>query len=211
MVGSVGRLAQGNALVAPIKQRTRENCTPMDPVTVEEAIAARLTPKEPRSLSAPYALWEIRRLQLHRGVVYLRSETPSSASEIHERLRSIVADEFNLRWTWLRGFGFGAVIHTKSLPSDLHLLENCIDRRNRLCGVFQWVVFVSDEPAVAFGIHTWMEGYLSGIYRALLATVRAREIPCEAFVRDKGAFFAYAQRIVRLKGVSLAEFREAGK
>ena len=25
---------------------------------------------------------------------------------------------------------------------------------------------------------------------------------------DKGAFFAYAQRIVRLKGVSLAEFRE---
>ena len=29
-----------------------------------------------------------------------------------------------------------------------------------------------------------------------------------AFVRDKGAFFAYAQRIVRLKGVSLAEFRE---
>ena len=183
----------------------------MDPVTVEEAIAARLAPKEARSPDASYTLWEIRRWQLHRGVIYLDYDTAGSAVELRDQLRQIVACEFDLRWTWLRGFGFGVVVHSRSLPSDLHLLESCIDRRNRLSGVFQWVVFVSDEPSLAFGIHTWMEGYLSSVYRTLIATLKERQLPCQTFVSDKGAFFTFAQRIVRLKGVSLAEFRGEGE
>lgn len=163
---------------------------------VEEAVQADLFKIAPKSPGSAHVLWEYKTWNLHRGVIYLdRSEPFSSARDVEQQLRQIVASEYRLGWAWLRGFAFGACVHAPNLPPDAAVLEKCIDTYNRLKGVFQWLVYVSDSPRVAFGVHTWIEGYLSKTYRRLLQQVILSGLACPSFVRDKGNFFAFAQKI----------------
>ncbi len=180
----------------------------MDRDLIEQAVVGRLLPKRSAHPPANYHLWERKTWNLHRGVIYLECAGSSSAEDIHQSVRGVVASEFDLKWEWLRGFAFGACVRMSGIPADLHLLENCIDVRNRSRGVFQWLVFFSDEPAVAVGIHTWIEGYLSPVYHSIVGILRDAEIPCETFVRDQGAFFRFAQNAAALKGVKFPEFED---
>jgi hypothetical protein len=47
-------------------------------------------------------------------------------------------------------------------PDDLKAL---VDVRENEQGDLQWVVLVASDVRVALGVHTWVEGYLSPVYR----------------------------------------------
>ena len=178
----------------------------MDQDLVEQAIGELLSPKPTLELRPELYLWEKKTWGLHRGLVYLEQDSFSSSRDIEEAVRDVVATEFNLKWEWLRGFAFGACIKAREIPGDLNAIEKCVDIRNRLQGVFQWLIFAADKPPFSFGIHTWTEGYLSPIFRNIAAAIEETETPCHTFVRDKGRFFEFAQKAIALKGARVPEF-----
>lgn len=175
---------------------------------IQNAIGSDLRDMRAKSGEGAYHLWEHRTWNVHRGVVFLEQREPfASSQEVEDRLRSVVRDEFPLGWTWLRGFAFGACVKAPSLPTDGEKLEQIIDIRNRIKGVFQWLVYHSASPSVAFGIHTWTEGYLSPTYRRILEAIREGGTECQGFVRDKGLFFEFTQKMARAR---MEEFKDEG-
>jgi len=50
-------------------------------------------------------------------------------------------------------------------PDDLKVL---VDVRENEKGTLQWVVLVASDARIALGVHTWIEGYLSPVYRDTL-------------------------------------------
>lgn len=148
---------------------------------------------------ANYVLWEKKTLNIHRGIVLLEpASSADGAKALHGQIRDVVNREFNLTWSWLRGFGFGAVILSRRFPSDIAKIIEFIDTYNTSRGVFQWLVYLTEDPPLGFGVHMWAEGYLSATYRRLVALMQASGVECPSFVRDKGAFFGFLQSIEKL-------------
>ena len=50
-------------------------------------------------------------------------------------------------------------------PDDLKML---VDVRENSKGTLQWVILVAGNAHTAVGVHTWMEAYLSPVYRSTL-------------------------------------------
>jgi hypothetical protein len=166
---------------------------------IRDAVQSDLRELVTARASASYALWERKTLNIHRGVVFLQASSASSTAEmLLSQVRDTVSAEFNLTWSWLRGFGFGAVVYSRSFPSDIEKILGFIDRYNSSRGVFQWLIHVTDDLPMGFGTHMWAEGYLSGTYRRLIALLQARGMDCPSFVQDKGAFFSFLQSIGKL-------------
>ena len=169
----------------------------MDVEKFSQLVQPELSPLTVRDRSAATRIWECRTLNSHRAVIYLDERTRfSSTAEVQTRLRDLLSSALNLRWIWLRGFAYGVYIHAPNLPDDAELLEQCVDIYNNSKGTLQWLVFVSDDPAIAFGIHTWAEVKLSLTYRNIIAAIETGGGPrCQSFVRDKGAFFEFVTKL----------------
>ncbi len=114
-----------------------------------------------------WRFWELRTLNRHRVVGLLHEYRQfADAHDFEATIRGVVARHFTSSW-W-RGMAFGVVadVTVSSLGADdLKLL---VDGRENAKGTLQWVVLVASEPHVALGVHTWMEAYLSPVYRDTL-------------------------------------------
>ena len=53
-------------------------------------------------------------------------------------------------------------------PDDLKVL---VDVRENSKGTLQWVILATGPAHAAIGVHTWMEAYLSPVYRGTLETL----------------------------------------
>jgi hypothetical protein len=179
----------------------------MNATIFERAVQPELMPVSVKTSvpSTVLRIWERRTLNSHRAVLYLDKQTPfHNAAEVQKTLRELVASQLNLRWIWLRGFSYGAFIHVPSLPDDVEALEKCVDIYGNNKGTLQWLIFVSDTPAIAFGIHTWAEVKLSTTYKSAIAAIERSGLPFHTFVRDKGAFFNF---VTKLKQNPLPDFK----
>lgn len=140
----------------------------------------------PRSdlLEPGWMFWELRTINIHR-VVGLASEYRqfANAQELGMEIRGVLARNFKRAW-W-RGIAYGVVAEVSALslsPDDLKLL---VDVRENPKGDLQWVILVASHARTALGVHTWIEGYLSPVYRNILETLAAKGYQIASVKREK--------------------------
>lgn len=145
----------------------------------------RLKPKTPK-FETTWCLWQKSNLNIHRGILEYSVDTEiKSLDDLFLRIRKGVKKEF--KPGWLRGFGFGTILHFKTVPDDLREICYQIDTKNKKDGVWQWAVVIFDEHKAAIGVHTWLHGYLRPVYDSILQQLVKNEYKCVSFDRQKGS------------------------
>jgi len=129
-----------------------------------------------------WRFWEKRNLNIHR-VVGLWTRGPSSAREIGIQTRATIARRF--RRAWWRGLGFGVVVEVRDVQGFPEEFRELVDGRENPKGTWQWLILVSRARKKASGLHTWIEGYLSPVYRGLLADLEERGFEVESVRKEK--------------------------
>jgi hypothetical protein len=138
------------------------------------ASAAAQRELQPRNdLHEPgWLFWEVRTLNMHRVVGLLHAYRHfTDAHDCEATIRGAVARHF--KPSWWRGMAFGVVADVRLISLGTEDLKILVDGRENAKGTLQWVVLVDSEAQVALGVHTWMEAYLSPVYRN---TLRVLEI-----------------------------------
>ena len=128
------------------------------------ALARRLQPREIRE--AGWTFWELRTLGIHRVVALNERQTPvPDASALDLEIRAVSR---HFQRAWWRGLAYGVAVDVPSLQMDAEQLETLVDVHDNRKGALQWVILVARSSSLAMGCHTWIEGYLSPVYRAIL-------------------------------------------
>ena len=146
-----------------------------------ELTAGKLQPRADVR-EANWHFWERRNLNLHR-VVALCSYAPGSARDLERRIRETIGAHF--RCAWWRGLGFGVVIEVRDVAGFPEAYRPLVDGRANAQGTWQWVILVSRARRQAWGLHTWVEGYLSPVYRGLLRRLEEQEFEVASVRKEK--------------------------
>lgn len=111
-----------------------------------------------------WTFWELRTLNMHR-VVGLLSEYRqfADARDLESEIRGVVSRNF--KRSWWRGMAYGVVAWVTAISLSRDDLRTLVDVRENSNGTLQWVILTGRHARVALGVHTWMEGYLSPVYR----------------------------------------------
>ncbi len=137
-----------------------------------------LKPKSPIS-EGTWRLWQKKNLNIHRGVIeWSVGHDFESVNDLALRIREGVKTEF--RPGWLRGFGFGTLLHFKAVSEDFLQICNHIDTRNKKNGVWQWAILLFDDDKVAVGVHTWLHGYLRAVYDSIMRQLQENGYECKS-------------------------------
>lgn len=170
-------------------------------------ITSLVTPRalRPRAdLREPgWMFWELRTLNRHRVVGLLREPRPfASAQDLESAIRGAVSRNF--RRAWWRGLAFGAVaqVGAASLsPDDLKVL---VDGRENSRGTLQWVILLAGDPPTALGVHTWMETFLSPVYRGALQALGPTGYRVSSAVKDKDGLMKFLTGAADLQATLLS-------
>ena len=156
------------------------------------ASAAQQPGMRPRNdLSEPgWTFWELRSLNIHR-VVGLAGEYRqfADARDLEAEIRGVLTRNFKRAW-W-RGIAYGVVAEVSAIslrPDDLKML---VDIRENEKGTLQWVILVASHVQTALGVHTWIEGYLSPVYRDILQTLAAKGYQVASVKREKDGLMKF--------------------
>jgi hypothetical protein len=145
-----------------------------------------------------WTFWELRTLNRHRVVGLVNDYRRfADAHDLEAEIRGVVQRHFKCAW-W-RGMAFGVVGDVAALslkPDDLKLL---VDVRENPKGTLQWVILVAGETRAALGVHTWMEAYLSPVYRSILQALAGTGYHLATATRQKDGLMRF------LTGVADAE------
>jgi hypothetical protein len=155
-----------------------------------------LTPMVPKC-EATWHLWEKKNFNIHRGVIeWSLDEDFKSINEIALRIREGVKTEF--RPGWLRGFGFGTVLHFKAVSEDFVQICDHVDTRNKKNGVWQWAILQFDDDKVAVGVHTWLHGYLRPVYDSILVQLEHDGYECMSADAEVDKLIATLMKVQRV-------------
>jgi hypothetical protein len=114
-----------------------------------------------------WMFWELRNLNRHRVVGFLKGHRQfADTRDVESEIRGAVSRNF--KCSWWRGMAYGVVADVPAIsltPADLKIL---VDIRENSKGTLQWVILAAGTAHAAIGVHTWMEAYLSPVYRATL-------------------------------------------
>ena len=66
-----------------------------------------------------------------------------------------------------------------------------VDIRENEKGDVQWVILTASHAQVAVGVHTWVEGYLSPVYREILETLAAEGYKVSSVKREKDGLLKF--------------------
>ncbi len=172
-------------------------------MSVEEMFQTMLRLREP--VAGPeWQIWEHKTFNIHRGVLRWRPQDPLTFGKMSQAVLEQVKTSF--RVSWWRGFGFGVLIEVPALPEDLAAIDATIGTRANSKGTWQWTVLACPTLETAVGVHTWAEGYLAPLYRALIGHFESLRFEVGSFKKDKGALLQFLTGVARLKGLKIAEF-----
>lgn len=151
-------------------------------------VAAAVTPRDMQArldVQEPgWTFWERRTLNLHQ-VVGLSRSAPSYPNVrcLDAALRGTFSR--NVRRAWWRGIGYGAVVNAGALRAATNDLKVLVDAREKSRGTMQWVVLVSADGQTVTGVHTWIEGFLSPVYRTILAALAGQGCHVSSVMKGK--------------------------
>ena len=173
-------------------------------MTTEQILSQHLTPLE--TISGPWRLWELKNWNRHRAVLQRRTNFSGDAATLQKAVREEVASAFKISW-W-RGFAFGVLVESNGPPPDPAALITEIDPRNEPKGTWQWTVVVCPESKKVVGVHTWMEGWLSPLYHALLCHYEDQGFSLAWAVRPKDRLMKILTSVGRPRRVIVLAGRE---
>ena len=151
-------------------------------------ITSAVTPRvlRPRNdLREPgWTFWELRTLNMHRVVGLLQHYRQfADAHDFEATIRA--AATRNFKCSWWRGMGLGIVAQVATIPMRGDDLKVLVDVRENSKGTMQWVVLVTGDTQRAIGVHTWMETYLSPVYRGILQGLAEAGCRVSSVTRNK--------------------------
>jgi len=157
-------------------------------------VTSAVTPKSMQlrsNLPEPgWTFWERRTLNIHRVVGLSRAERRfTDAHTLDAELRATFARNFQRAW-W-RGIAYGAVVNVGTLkltPDDLKIL---VDEYENNKGTMQWVILLTGDARKATGVHTWIEGFLSPVYRAVLQALSDSGYQIESVMKEKNGLMRF--------------------
>jgi hypothetical protein len=132
----------------------------------------------------------------------------TDVQDLEGEIRSAVSRNFHRAW-W-RGFAYGAVLEVQVNSSSPEDLERLIDIYENREGVLQWVILVANDGQTAVGLHTWMETYLSPIYRDVLRTLTTGGYHVATAVRGKDGLLKFLTGVAETRGIAFPEFQRDG-
>lgn len=168
------------------------------PAIVSSAAAQRnLRPRA--DLREPgWTFWELRNVNMQRVVGLVTEHRPfANAHDLDAEIRDVVSRYFKPAW-W-RGMAYGIVADVPSITLSLDDLKVTVDIYNNAKGTSQWVVLVSKDARAAVGVHTWLESYMSPVYRNILQALSNAGVRVATAQRDKDGLMKF------LTGVADAE------
>ena len=135
-------------------------------IIASEAAQRNLRPRN--DLNEPgWTFWELRTLNRHRVVGLLNEYRQfTDAHDLEAEIRGVVSRNF--KCSWWRGMAYGVVAEMSAISLSPDGLKTLVDVRENENGTLQWIVLVASDARVALGVHTWMEAYLSPVYRGIL-------------------------------------------
>jgi hypothetical protein len=135
-------------------------------------------------LSEPsWRFWERRNLNMHRLVGQWSLPRSLEATELGAEARAAIGRHF--RRAWWRGLAWGVVVEVPDIALTPADVKELIDVRENTRGTWQWLVLVSPARKTVLASHTWIEGYLSPVYRGLLGQLQERAFQITSVRREK--------------------------
>jgi hypothetical protein len=163
-----------------------------------------------------WTFWELRTLNLHRVVGLLKERRQfAAARDLEAEIRGAVSRNF--KRSWWRGMAYGVVADVAAVSLSPDDLKTLVDVRENSRGTLQWVVLVARDARVALGVHTWMEAYLSPVYRGILQALAQTGYRVASAKREKDglmkflagvADFDVALRSLGARREAFPEFRD---
>jgi hypothetical protein len=170
-------------------------------------ITAAVTPRDLRprdDLREPgWTFWELRTINVHRVVGLLQQYRQfTDARAFESAIRGAVARNF--KCSWWRGMGLGIVAHGAAIPLSADDLKVLVDVRENSKGTLQWVILVSGDTHAAVGVHTWMETYLSPVYRRALQGLTEAGYRVSSVTRNKDGLMKFLTGVADLEAILLS-------
>ena len=181
---------------------------PPDLPSLVAAAAARRKLRLRGDLAEPgWSFWELRNLNMHRVVGLLQADRPFAAAQDLEReIRGAIARNFKRAW-W-RGLAYGAVIEAAASSWNPDDLKAMVDIYENSKGVLQWVILVAQDTRTAVAVHTWMESYLSPVYREVLDGLTAGGYRVTTAIKGKDGLLKFLTGVSVARGVAFPDFRD---
>lgn len=137
-----------------------------------------------------WTFWELRTLNRHRVVGLLNEYRQfADARDLEREIRGGVSRNF--KTSWWRGMAYGVVAQVAAIslnPDDLKVL---VDVRENSEGTLQWIILAARHAPVALGVHTWMEAYLSPVYRGTLQALAETGYRVSTATKDKDGLMKF--------------------
>jgi len=144
-----------------------------------------------------WTFWELRTLNMHRVIGLLTGDREfDDARQLEAAIRGAVSRHFKRAW-W-RGMAYGAVVQAGAISLGADDLKRLVDVRENAQGTLQWVILVSSHAPVALGVHTWMEAYLSPVYRGALQALTAHAYRVASATKEKDGLMKFLTGVADL-------------
>jgi hypothetical protein len=144
-----------------------------------------------------WSFWELQNLSMHRVVGLLKPFRQfTDPSDLERDVRSSIAGHFKRAW-W-RGMAYGVVVESASMQTLDGMLE-IVDLRDKRKGTLQWVIVLAPGAEVAIGVHTWIEGYLSPVFRGILEVLESQDYDVTRLTRPKDGLMGIIAEVADLR------------
>ena len=137
-----------------------------------------------------WTFWELRTLNMHRVVGLLNEYRQfTDAHDLEREIRGVVSRNF--KTSWWRGMAYGVVAQVAAISLSPDNLKTLVDVRENSKGTLQWVILAASHAHVALGVHTWMEAYLSPVYRGTVQALAETGYRVSTATRDKDGLMKF--------------------
>ena len=120
----------------------------------------------------------------------------------------------NFKRAWWRGIAYGAVVNIGTLTLTLDDLKILVDEYENTTGTMQWVILLAGDMPKVTGVHTWVEGFLSPVYRAVLQALSENGYEIQSVIKERNGLMKFLTAVADARAraytghAAFSEFRD---